>query len=567
VKRFILPKTRWLVPALLVVVVLLGLWLRASDLRADPPPDLSWSFAPYTDEGLNTYSARNLVLYGTWKVDDFFPFVVYPLVNFLVALVFRLFGIGFVQVKLVSLLAGLGSIVALYFFVRDAAGRLAGLLASLIMALSFPHVMYTRLGLIESVQILFLVLAGLFWVRGLRRSWIMILSGLFAAGTVLLVKVSAVFVAPVMLVMLAVALLDARREPDRFPHLKRGIGLFFSGVGAAFVVWFLAVFLPHSRDYVQYVLRHSFESPAGNPETLGAYLFNTFIVGARSRLFPSLAWTALAGFLLLPGFGVSKRGGFRYLFAWFLFGLLLLGYMNYRPPRYEIILIPPLIAAAAVGIARLVEEGTLLPESRPGWLRSLGWTIWLWPLATQLYLLLLVRGTTAPTPGGALGIGFVIAIGVGLATIGLARALRQGVTVRPLLGRLILAGILLVLIFRLDLAQFFRWFGSRTHDMVGYSQEVDELLPEDGVLGGSWAPALMMESRKRGVCITDWANNDDPVGRFGMTHLVSHNENDVLLLEKSYSSLRGFLKPVWSRPVRGTRLTVFELLRPDSVPD
>jgi hypothetical protein len=103
--------------------------------------------------------------------------------------------------------------------------------------------------------------------------------------------------------------------------------------------------------------------------------------------------------------------------------------------------------------------------------------------------------------------------------------------------------------------------------MVGYSHEVDALLPEDGVLGGSWAPALMMESRKRGVCITDWANNDDPVGRFGMTHLVSHNENDIRQLEKSYPRLRDYLKPVWSRPVRGTRLTVFELMRPDSVPD
>ncbi len=64
-KQLLLPKAKWLVPVALVLVVLLGLWLRASDLGADPPPDLSWSFAPYTDEGLNTYSARNLVLYGT----------------------------------------------------------------------------------------------------------------------------------------------------------------------------------------------------------------------------------------------------------------------------------------------------------------------------------------------------------------------------------------------------------------------------------------------------------------------------------------------------------------------
>jgi 4-amino-4-deoxy-L-arabinose transferase-like glycosyltransferase len=562
-RRLELPGLRRLVPLALAVIVLVGLGLRAADLRADPPPDLSWSFAPWTDEGLNTYSARSLVLDGAWRTDDFFPFVVYPLFNLLVALAFRLFGVGFVSVKLVSLLAGLGSIVALYFLVRDAAGRLAGLIAALLLALCYPHVMYTRLGLVESLQVLFLLLAGLCWARGLERRWAMALAGLFAAGTVLLVKISALFIAPVMLAMLALLVAETRRDPARKAGIGRTVGLFLAGVGAAVAAWLAVVVLPHSRDYVTYVLRHSFESPAGHPADLAAYLFNTFTVGATSKLAGRLVFTALAGFLLLPGFGLSRSAGFRYLLAWFVFGLLMLGWMNYRPPRYEVILLPPLIAATAAGLARLVEQGTLLPALRAGWLRRLGWTLWLWPLATRLLITTSGFGGvfTPSSAGGAVAGGLGVAVVLAAASLGLARLLRS-VPMRPAAGRLLLAGLFILLAFRLDLAQFSRWYSNRTHDMVRYSQELDRLLPDGAVLGGGWAPALLMGSRKRALCLTDWANNDDPVGRFGMTHLVSHEENDIRLLERDWPGLRERLRPVWQGRVRGTRLTVFELARP-----
>jgi hypothetical protein len=71
-----------------------------------------------------------------------------------------------------------------------------------------------------------------------------------------------------------------------------------------------------------------------------------------------------------------------------------------------------------------------------------------------------------------------------------------------------------------------------------------------------------MESRKRALCVTDWANNDDPVGRFGATHLVSHEQNDGNLLEKSYPALRDFLQQVWTGRVRNSHLTLYRFVRP-----
>jgi hypothetical protein len=392
----------------------------------------------------------------------------------------------------------------------------------------------------------------------------MALSGLFAAGTVLLVKISALFVAPVLLVMLVAGLVEARHDPARFALMKRGTGLFFAGVGAAILVWFFTVFLPYRADYVQYVLRHSFESPAGHPETLTAYLFNTFMVGAKSHLVPRLPFIAALGFLFLPGFGLARKPGLRYLLAWFVFGVLMLGYMNYRPPRYEIILLPPLIAIAGVALARLLEQGTLLPAAKRSFWKAAGYGLWLWPLVTQL--LVYTNGFWgAARPGSeAALIGTTFGISVALAVVAwlAGHAFRNGITLRPIPVRAVLVGLLLLLVLRFDFAQFFNWYSNRTHDMVRYSREVDALLPDDAVLAGGWAPALLMESRKRALCVTDWANNDDPVGRFGATHLVSHEQNDVNLLEKSYPALRDFLQQVWTGRVRNSHLTVYRFVRP-----
>lgn len=523
----------WLI---IIVVTLLGLGLRVSDLRADPPWDLSWSFAPFTDESLNTYSARNMVLYGTWKVDDFNPYVVYPLVNILVAVVFKLLGIGFVQVKLVSVAAGTLSALLLFLLVREDAGSLAGLFAGLGLATCFPLVMYSRLGLIESVQILFLLCTGLCWIRGLKKPRLMFWSGLFAAGTILFVKVSALFLAPVMLALFVGELVAARGEPDRLKQLLRSaLPRFAAGVAVVAVAWLLLVFLPFRRDYFQYLVRHSFESPAGHPATVQAYLFNTFVTGMWSRLLERMPWTAAIGFAVLPFLLPGRRPVWRYLFFWLLFALLQLGYMNYRPPRYETVIIPVLIAAFAALIARHVVTGTVLPRFRPTIPKALLYSLWLWPLTTQL-VLYLVNIKSFPEDAAALrwvSLGLAPALFFGFAGYLLVRLLRREIRLPFRPGRIALALLLLGLSLYTDLRQFTNWFTSRSHNMFDWARATDMTLPDSAVVIGTWAPPFMIESRKRAVAISDWANIDDPVRRFRATHLfLGESHTDEILAER-----------------------------------
>lgn len=283
---------------LLSAILLIALLFRTADLRADPPPDLSWSFAPYTDESLNTYSARNLILYGNWYQDDFLPFCIYPLVNIVVALIFKLVGIGFVQVKLLSVLSGLLGVLIMALLIRHTAGEITALLAGLLLALSYPLVMYSRLGLVETVQILFLLLTGFFWIKSLEKPVLMLLTGFCAFSTFLLIKISGVFILPALLLLFICRWLSTRSRQEERRQFLVSIGWFTAGAIGAIIVWLIVVFLPYRNQYLQYVLRHSSESPAGHPQTLIAYLFNTFTIGVRSKLLPRLVWIALLGFFV-----------------------------------------------------------------------------------------------------------------------------------------------------------------------------------------------------------------------------------------------------------------------------
>jgi 4-amino-4-deoxy-L-arabinose transferase-like glycosyltransferase len=525
----------------LILLIMVGaLALRASDLKADPHLDqkwTSWSYGAYTDEALDTYSARNMVLYGRWRVDDLFPLVVYPLINYLMVLVFKVLGMGFVQVKLLSLLASVASVLVIYLLVKEDAGHLAGLLAGLAFATSFPLTMYGRLGLVEPMQILFLLLTGLCYVRGLKRPPLMGLAGLLAASAVLLVKASAAFIAPALVAAIAWELFSARQDRATVRVILRGVGWALAGVAASLVIWLVIVFLPYRADYFQYVLRHSLNSPAGHPMGIVEYLLNTFTVGFWTGLVPSLPWLALIGFITLPVLAAGRRPAMRYLGLWFTSALLMLGYMNYRPDRYELVLLPTLIASFSVALARIVEAGTLLPRLRPTIFKVGLFVLWLWILTTQLagYTQGFWGMLSVQTDLGVLIVAFAVAAVVGILGYFIARIARNGFTIRSLAIRAGITIVLVSLAVRLDLTQYFRWFGARTHAMVEAGAALDSALPADAVVVGGWAPAILIGSRHRVVAMTDWANSDDPIGRFGATHMITFEDGpDLKLFDKLY---------------------------------
>ncbi len=515
--------------AIVAVALVSGFVLRAIDLKADPPIDLSWSSAIYSDETHNAYSARNWALYGRWQMDDYAPYVVYPWLNLFTGIVFRIAGIGFVQPKIASLLAGLLLIAAMYYLGR-AVSRRAGVIAAIVTAFSFHLIMYSRLGLAEMTQLLLVAATIALLARASISRTAAVLSGACALFAVLFVKVSAVFLLVAAFLLLVYELLRPRFVPARRGDIARQALFWLLGASVPVAAWLVLIFIPHRGTYLAYVVEHSVGAQGGHPESIPEYVLNVFSVGSWSWLYDSLPALGVIGFATLPAF--VGRAGRTAVFSVLVLvaGVGILGYVYYHPPRYELFTLIPLIAGFAFAVDRLLESEVRVGHPWPHLRGALFYGLWLWPLAAQVtFRLAQRRDGTNGAAVAALAAALVGSFGLW----GLHRITRGGILLRARLLRYALAAAFMVLVLRSDIRLYSRWHSTRTHVLYDCSRDLDQALPDSAVAGGFWAPALLSTSHKRALFISNqWgANLVDPIGRYGLTHFVVTGFEELQLLD------------------------------------
>jgi 4-amino-4-deoxy-L-arabinose transferase-like glycosyltransferase len=105
------------------------------------------------------------------------------LFTYLIALSFQLFGVGVTQMRMVSALMGLLTVVAFYFLARDLYGRHAALVGAALFATARWHVTFSRIVYELIMQPLVMVLLALFLLRALRsgQRWQWALAGVMLA--------------------------------------------------------------------------------------------------------------------------------------------------------------------------------------------------------------------------------------------------------------------------------------------------------------------------------------------------------------------------------------------------
>ena len=169
---------------LLITILSVAIFFRVWQLN-DIPPGL------YPDVAINGNEALESLKTGDFKV-------FYPenngregLIMWLVALSFKLFGATILSMKI--LVAGIGilTIVGFYFLAKELlrnflannekAAEIIALLSSFLLAISFWHVLFSRLGFRAIIIPLILVFGFYFLLKGLRqKSWIpFAVSGIF----------------------------------------------------------------------------------------------------------------------------------------------------------------------------------------------------------------------------------------------------------------------------------------------------------------------------------------------------------------------------------------------------
>jgi 4-amino-4-deoxy-L-arabinose transferase-like glycosyltransferase len=484
--------------------LILGLLLRALYPLADPP----WHHTigiTWHDEGVWAHNARNKVLWGDWRQDEWNPMYVSPVFTGLEFIGFSLFGVGLWQARLVSIVAGTLSIAAMAFGLWRR-GAATAAVAALLLAVNSTWVMYSRVALLEASMVAFLVLAWAAYGRGGSWPW-----GVAAAGLALaafFTKASAAFFLVALGLDALWVLLPAWRRGQWRPDSREGAMAAATLVAlAAGTACSLALFVvPQWTEYARYNLEiyGARRSVMGLTPLVDRASWFPVIHGFFTRHWLTAA-AACGGALLTALRYRRATADERLLLLWAVLGSAELVLHDLGNERRYVFLIPALSGLAALFII----GGRLLPETLGATPRR-RLAPWLPALLAGGYVLAgaLTRVPFFPQISPAVRLAALIAVvgvgGVFVAWPAIGPTLERVRWSRPL------AWAIVAVIVAGEGALFIRWAARHTRLNYEASVIVGSRLPAGTPVQGKLANGLSLDNRIRPLFIgPGFGNYDD----------------------------------------------------------
>jgi 4-amino-4-deoxy-L-arabinose transferase-like glycosyltransferase len=207
-------KTKYLLLGCILVVAAL---LRLYQLGVVPP-------SPDWDEVALGYDAYSIIHTGKDEYGAFLPVVLRSFDDYKPALYTYLaippvaiFGLNIFAVRLPSALFGIGTVLATFFLVRELFKRDEyALIAAGLLAISPWHVQFSRVGFESNVGVAFNVFAALFFLKGLKKPWLLLLSAVCAGLALYVYQSEKVFTPLLMLALVCIYWRDLFRLPKKY---------------------------------------------------------------------------------------------------------------------------------------------------------------------------------------------------------------------------------------------------------------------------------------------------------------------------------------------------------------
>ncbi|HVT01004.1 MAG TPA: glycosyltransferase family 39 protein [Patescibacteria group bacterium] len=200
---------------LLLVIVMVAAFLRLWQLGNVPP-------SPDWDEAALGYDAYSIATTGRDEFGKFLPPVLRSFDDYKPALYAYLaiptvmtLGLNTAAVRLPSAIAGTLSVIVLFFIIQELFSKkgddqkdrervnLIGLAASLLLAISPWSIQFSRVAFESNVGVFFNMLVVLFFLKGLKKNWLLYLSVLFAGLNIYVYQSEKVYT-PLLFLLLVV---------------------------------------------------------------------------------------------------------------------------------------------------------------------------------------------------------------------------------------------------------------------------------------------------------------------------------------------------------------------------
>ena len=475
---------------LLVIAVILYATVQFVYADADSPAFLTEDIGIFIDEGFKTLDARNMVLYGSakWTDEDDYPGWLRgsPVTVFPTFIVFKLFGVSLAHARVLGTLFAVGVLLVLYNFSRATYGSRHAILCVVLLASNHVFFFHGRTALFE-VKALFFMVCTLYFMKKARGNPVFFLMVILSCGAAYFCKQTGITFVLAVVVYYALigrqgALLRILLRPSVLTIL------FVVTLGAAYFVevhsdWFRNASLV-GRD-----LRGPFTA-------LSAWATPIFFKKIPVLGFLALLWigTTFTKVML----GKPYRNADILFSLWFLIGVMIHSFFDYRPLRYHVVFLVPITVLGTRGMLSIPEILETALRGRGRWvmraviLFSMSWLILFssWALLSAFRLL-------RPALDLLAGHACWLAIGCGLvmALICVYGYRRGEKIVRGLRDRH--EGVcigLTVLIVVTHLIPITAWMGDPRYELQQLSGRIRPL-GENVIVIGQWAPQLCVDTK------------------------------------------------------------------------
>jgi len=330
----------------------------------DPASGVTFSGSPFSDEGWNALNSRNLVLLGTWSTDAWQLQWVHLPYSALVAGAFWLFGVGIIQVRLVSIVLVALTAATLVASLARPLGRTPAVVSGIAFAGNALVLYYGRLGYLEDLAVAGLVAGAAFTLIDGRAP---VRSG-FLGGLAFAIAIGTKQNAALAVVGCLLGALMAGAARDRDARTR--IAATVATIAVAALAWLAIIALPN-LDAVVVDVRDILgsvdlpRSPRGIVTAVGAFVRGD---DQLARLIGPIAVTGAAAVVVIAARWRSMSPERRRLagaaIGWIVFGLGIMAVVRYHPNRYAVPVVPGFAILTGVGLAELV--GWLLErDARP----------------------------------------------------------------------------------------------------------------------------------------------------------------------------------------------------------
>lgn len=508
--------------AAFAVVVLLFLVARFVKLGADPAMDVSWSHALFTDPPQYTSYARNAIVFGEWNPlhDDRLIFFQKNVTGFVAYIVFLITGPGVASGQFVALLFNLLAVGFLAWAMGRAFGYPACLFTALFLSLNYLFVQFGRMPFLEVAANACLAISLWAVVVSKDRWWWAVVGGAVAGIGAFFGKVTALHAVPVFLVAAALVGYQASSEA-KMHRWGRPVG-YVAGLGFVYAFWFVFAYMSASDQVLAYLKEQSL-SLYGTPiglTSISGFFSQWFTFSMNNSLLtwsPVLGILGMVGMLALTIRNVAGKSFGDFLkrvdpFAvavvgWFWVGWAAFMPFNYRPVRYQIVLLLPLAAAAGWLVSRafVASEANEQVKNTPraSWIGVLPAAIF---GATALQVMAMPQVLNMSSPSQFKQALTLSVIG-GLVIAGIWVAWQRRTKAAPTrgMGRLVLnwAAVAFVAIFLINQTRHFtNWWSQAQYSIADANRDLKFILAPGAILTGGYGTPLTQ------------ANGDDRLGNF-----------------------------------------------------